>query len=146
MYALSIAGIELEMAGYFKPIRHAIVNYNGVAKTKDVADQEVTIMGMEMLRPLNFGGFYDWREDGLIFWRTEDGAYHLNKIHDPTLAAMPPLVGVRQIIASPFADEQEVFYFAGFDTNGHPVHNTGWIFKAHRNSILRDFAPGGGAR
>lgn len=132
--------VELSMPAYFNPIRHGIIDYNGVTRTKDPSNGlEIGLMGLLMLGPAGFGGFYDWHEDGLLFWRTRDGQYYLNRIHDPTLAEMPPLVGVRQIVASPFEDERNVFYFSGFDTVGHPVHNTGWIFKGHINSILKEY-------
>ena len=133
--------VELSMPEYFNPIRHGIIDYNGVTRTIDPSNGlEVGLMGLLMLGPAGFGGFYDWHEDGLLFWRTRDGQYHLNRIHDPTLAEMPPLVGVRQIVASPFENERNVFYFSGYDTVGHPVHNTGWIFKGHINSILKEYS------
>ena len=48
----------------------------------------------------------------------------------------PTLVAVRAIAASPFVgDRRQALYFAGFDCNYQPSHNTGWVYRgqfAHR--------------
>jgi hypothetical protein len=42
----------------------------------------------------------------------------------------PTLVSVRAIAVSPFAgDRGEALYFAGFDCNYQPSHNTGWVYR-----------------
>jgi len=48
----------------------------------------------------------------------------------------PPLVGPRAILGhSPFPGEEDVVYIGGFDHNGHPFHNTAWIFKVHVDDL-----------
>ena len=51
-------------------------------------------------------------------------------------AKKPTLVSVRAIAVSPFAgDRGQALYFAGFDCNYQPSHNTGWVYRgqfAHR--------------
>jgi hypothetical protein len=42
----------------------------------------------------------------------------------------PTLVSVRAIAGSPFAsDRGRALYFAGFDCNYQPSHNTGWVYR-----------------
>jgi hypothetical protein len=45
------------------------------------------------------------------------------------------LVSVRAIAASPFAEDRgRAFYFAGFDCNSIPSHNTAWIYRGEMRS------------
>ena len=54
-------------------------------------------------------------------------SYELGEITSPGL---PILVAVRTITMSPFsADQGQVLYFAGFDCNSQPSHNTAWIYR-----------------
>jgi hypothetical protein len=56
------------------------------------------------------------------------GRYELRKVPLPDAA---PLVAVRSIRLSPFAGEHGAAYFAGYDANKAPAHNTAWIARAH---------------
>ncbi len=43
----------------------------------------------------------------------------------------PTLVSVRTMVVSPFAEDHgQAFYFAGYDCNRIPSHNTAWIYRA----------------
>jgi len=47
----------------------------------------------------------------------------------------PTLVSVRAIAVSPFAEDRgRAFYFAGFDCNSVPSHNTAWIYRGEMRS------------
>jgi hypothetical protein len=48
------------------------------------------------------------------------------------------LVATRAIIASPFANDADTIYFAGFDANRRPAHNTAWIFRAGKARVTRE--------
>jgi len=53
--------------------------------------------------------------------------YELKEITDP---ALPTLLSVRTIAASPFpADQGKVLFFGGYDANYQPSHNTAWIYR-----------------
>jgi hypothetical protein len=39
-------------------------------------------------------------------------------------------VAIRSIRASPFPQERDVLYFAGYDANKVPAHNTAWIVRS----------------
>jgi hypothetical protein len=43
---------------------------------------------------------------------------------------------VRSILASPFPGDGETVYFAGYDTNKAPAHNTAWIARAESSPAL----------
>jgi hypothetical protein len=58
--------------------------------------------------------------------RSSDGRYDLHQITAPFPQAP---VAVRSIRASPFPGDDAV-YFAGFDANKAPAHNTAWIARA----------------
>lgn len=58
--------------------------------------------------------------------RWPDARYELRQI---TAGFPQPPVAVRSICASPFAGDATV-YFAGFDANKAPAHNTAWIARA----------------
>ena len=56
-----------------------------------------------------------------------DITYEVAEITDPR---QPTLVATRVIAVSPFPEDKgRVLYFAGYDCNGVPSHNTGWIYR-----------------
>jgi hypothetical protein len=61
----------------------------------------------------------------LVRW--PDGRYEL---HQVTAAFGHPLVATRSIRASPFRGDGDAVYFAGYDANKAPAHNTAWIARA----------------
>jgi poly(A) polymerase len=70
------------------------------------------------------GGWYLVRDSG--------GRYMLHRV---TTDSARPLVAVRTIAASPFPGDSAV-YFAGYDANKAPVHNTAWIVRASLATAL----------
>jgi hypothetical protein len=56
-----------------------------------------------------------------------DITYEVAEITDPR---EPQLVATRTIAVSPFPEDHgRVLYFAGYDCNSVPAHNTAWIYK-----------------
>jgi hypothetical protein len=56
-----------------------------------------------------------------------DITYEVAEITDPR---EPQLVATRVIAVSPFPEDQgKALYFAGYDCNGVPSHNTAWIYR-----------------
>jgi hypothetical protein len=70
---------------------------------------------------LEAGGWY------LI--RDKSGRYHLRQIEVELPRIGRSLVAVRAILASPFPGDSAV-YFAGYDANYTPIHNSAWIVRA----------------
>jgi hypothetical protein len=66
----------------------------------------------------------------LVRW--PNGRYDLRRVVAPFAQ---PLVAVRTIRVSPFAGE--TIYFAGYDANKAPAHNTAWVARATLASALR---------
>jgi hypothetical protein len=40
------------------------------------------------------------------------------------------MVATRSIVASPFPADGDAIYFAGFDANKAPTHNTAWVVRS----------------
>jgi hypothetical protein len=127
------------------PAIYGIIAYNGPEPVVVEEGGVAIAMGMEILRirgdfglgiqDPDLGRVYEWT-DGLMLWREPDGGYSLNRVHDRSLEVHPPLVGPRAILGrSPFDGEEDVVYIGGFDHNGHPFHNTAWIFKVHVDDL-----------
>jgi hypothetical protein len=69
--------------------------------------------------------------------QVESGAWYLMRwpggrydLHRVVAAFAQPLVATRTIRVSPFAGEGETIYFAGYDANKAPAHNTAWVARA----------------
>ena len=62
---------------------------------------------------------------GWYLVRRAPGRYDLRQVAAP---ADKPLVATRSIRVSPFARGSDAVYFAGYDANKVPAHDTAWIF------------------
>jgi len=138
---------ELLFNEAFPGSSYTIVAYNGPRVRQLDNGSEIALLGLEMNRvrtqlqpppePFDFGGHYEFT-DGLFLVRSADGSYRLNRVRDHTLEVHPPLVAPRTVLTqSPFEGEENVIYFGGFDHNGNLSHNSGWIFKAHLEDVLK---------
>jgi hypothetical protein len=61
---------------------------------------------------------------GWTIVRHDERRYDLRRI-----GATNSLVATRAIAASPFPGDADAVYFAGYDANKRPAHNTAWIFR-----------------
>jgi hypothetical protein len=117
-------------------VGYAIAAYNDMTVVPTPHGEADVLIGMEAFLPagspvpaghvrvdgLDGGGWY--------FVRRGDRRYDLHQIgatHPITGAA---LVATRAIAASPFPSDADAVYFAGFDANKRPAHNTAWMFRA----------------
>lgn len=62
---------------------------------------------------------------GWCLVRRGNGDYDLRQV-----AADRALVSTRSIRTSPFAEDQGAAYFAGYDANKAPAHDTAWVYKS----------------
>jgi hypothetical protein len=76
---------------------------------------------------LDAGGWY------LV--RYPDARYDLRQITASSIVGQA-LVATRSIASSPFPNNGGTLYFAGYDANKAPAHNTGWIFRASLATAL----------
>jgi poly(A) polymerase len=128
-------------AAWQTQIGYVIAAYNDMARVRD-ATGDVLLIGLEAFIPprastpeghmivdtghgrLEGGGWY------LV--RRRDGRYGLRQVASP---GDRPLVAIRAIAASPFAGDGNALYFAGYDANKAPAHNTAWIMRADKSSL-----------
>ncbi len=126
------------------PVGYVIAAYNDMAKVGDPDGGEALLIGLEAFIPirapiaaghsvvnveygrLEAGGWY------LV--RRATGSYELRQIGAPPGRA---LVATRSIRVSPFPEEGPVIYFAGYDANKAPAHNTAWIFRSTATAAIR---------
>jgi len=123
-------------------IAYVVAAYEGMAKVPDPAGGTALLSGLETFlpagapRPAGHAVNGDLEAGGWYLIRHGDGRYALHRIATYLLWSHHPLVAVRDIVASPFAGDDGV-YFAGFDTNGFPAHNSAWIYRADRAVALK---------
>jgi len=124
---------------------YVIAAYNDMAKVHDNQRGDLLLIGLEVFIPprasvpsghgvidvghgrLDAGGWY------LV--RYPDGRYDLRQI-DASPVAGQALVATRSIASSPFPNDAGTLYFAGYDANKGPAHNTAWILRASRAAAL----------
>lgn len=75
------------------------------------------------------------------YGQVESGAWYLVRwpggrydLHRVVVASPQPMVATRAISASPFSDA--TIYFAGYDANKAPAHNTAWIAQTSVGAVL----------
>jgi hypothetical protein len=118
---------------------YVIAAYNDMAKIHDSQRGDLLLIGLEAFLPprapmpsghsavdvgygrLDAGGWY------LV--RYPDGRYDLRQITVSPMTGQA-LVATRSIASSPFPNDGGTLYFAGYDANKAPAHNTAWIFRA----------------
>jgi hypothetical protein len=72
---------------------------------------------------------------GGIWSGIRGGHYDLRQI-TTSPATGQALVATRSIASSPFPNDEGALYFAGYDANKAPAHNTAWIFRASIGTAL----------
>ena len=132
---------ELDIPGFLSSAwttkaGYVIAAYNDMTVVPRPGGEANVVIGIETFLPpaspvpaghvrvdgLDGGGWY--------FVRGGDRRYDLHKIGSSHPVTGAPLVATRAIAASPFPNDPDTIYFAGFDANKRPAHNTAWIFRA----------------
>jgi hypothetical protein len=125
-------------------VGYVIAAYNDMTKLQASGD---LLIGLEAFVPRGTPiapghntvdvGYGVLERGGWYLIRHGDGRYELHQI----AADGQALVAIRSIHASPFANDRDAVYFAGYDANKAPAHNTAWIIRSTRAT-----APGGQRR
>ncbi|MCX5682963.1 MAG: hypothetical protein NT049_04685, partial [Planctomycetota bacterium] len=123
-------------------VGYIIAAYNNMTIARNPQGDVEVLFGIEAFLPADApvpAGHT--RVDGLdgggwFFVRHADGRYDLHQIGTVHPVTGSPLVATRAIALSPFAADPDRIYFAGFDANKRPAHNTAWIFRAGKNNAL----------
>jgi hypothetical protein len=118
-------------------IGYAIAAYNDMTEVRDPNGETVLLIGLEAFIPPDSQVPADHDLFRINYARVEGSAWYLvrhsNGSYD--VRRIPPrpgqpMVSTRSIAASPFPSEKDAVYFAGFDANKSPVHNTAWIVRS----------------
>ena len=130
---------ELDLADFLQqrwgmPASYIIAAYNDMAKIRDPAGGQALLIGIEAFisprasiavgHSLVDVGYGRLEAGGWYLVRRVNGHYDLRQLPVPSDRN---LVSVRAIRVSPFAQQAGRVYFAGYDANKVPAHNTAWI-------------------
>lgn len=122
---------------------YVIAAYNDMARVHVAGRGDALVIGLMAFIPRNvaIAAGHDVVDVG--YGQAESGAWYLVRwpdghydLHQVTAAFGHPLVAVRSILASPFPGEGDAIYFAGYDANKAPAHNTAWIARAASSLAL----------
>ncbi len=134
---------ELDIAAFLNrswatTVGYVIAAYNDMTIVPASRSEATVLIGLEAFLPpsspvpagharvdgLDGGGWYLMRQGA--------ERYQLLKIGSSHPITSNPLVATRAIATSPFAGDPDTVYFAGFDANKRPAHNTAWILRASK--------------
>ena len=136
------AATELDLLDFLRerwgmPAGYVIAAYNDMAKVPDPAGDEALLIGIEAFIPLRAAlatgheavsvGYGRLEAGGWYLVRHPDGHYDLRSI--PATPGQT-LVATRSIRVSAFPQERNAIYFAGYDANKAPVHDSAWIYRS----------------
>ncbi len=126
-------------------VSYVIAAYNDMAKIRDPQRGDLLLMGLEAFiparSPVSSGhsvvdvGYGRLDAGAWFLARYPGGRYELRQIVGSP-ATGQALVATRTIRASPFPNDGGTIYFAGYDANKAPAHNTAWIFRASLAAAL----------
>jgi hypothetical protein len=124
---------------------YVIAAYNDMAKIHDNQRGELLLIGLEAFIPVRAPaprghrvidvGYGRLDAGGWYLVRYPDGRYDLRQITASPITGQA-LVATRSIASSPFPNDGGTLYFAGYDANKAPAHNTAWIFRASLATAL----------
>jgi hypothetical protein len=118
-------------------VNYVIAAYNDMTKVRDPGGGNALLIGLEAFDPLTAPiaaghnvvnvGYGRLEAGGWYLVRRAPGRYDLRQVIAPS---GKPLVATRSIRVSPFARGDDAVYFAGYDANKVPAHDTAWIFRS----------------
>ena len=118
------------------PVSYVIAAYNNMAKIRDPAGGQALLIGIEAFIPQHASiaaghslvdvGYGRLEAGGWYLVRRANGQYDLRQL---PASSGSGLVSVRAIRGSPFAQDAGWVYFAGYDANKMPAHDTAWIMR-----------------
>jgi poly(A) polymerase len=120
-------------------VGYIIAAYNDMAMVHDAGGRDALAIGIEAFIAPNSLVAEGHSVVDVGYGRLESGAWYL--IRRPTgrydlrrIAPLPghptPMVATRSILASPFPQDGDALYFAGYDANKATAHNTAWIVRS----------------
>jgi len=131
-------------AAWHTRVSYVIAAYNDMAKVSDPRLGDLLLIGLEAFIPPaaprppghSILNVVNGLEGGAWYLvRHADGRYDLRQVDADLPKTRRDLVATRAILASPFPNDDAI-YFAGYDANGSPAHDTAWIVRAPRRVAL----------
>ncbi len=129
-------------------VGYVIAAYNDMTKLHDWRHGDIVLIGLEAFipprSPIAYGhevvdvGYGRVESGGWYLVRHSDGRYDLRQVALAAPDDRRALVAIRAILPSPFPGDEGALYFAGYDANKAPAHNTAWIARARAKAALRD--------
>jgi hypothetical protein len=142
------AATELDLLDFLRerwgmPAGYVIAAYNDMAKAPDPAGGEALLIGIEAFIPLRAALATGHEAVSVGYGRLEAGGWylvrHINGHYDlRSIPATPGqvLVATRSIRVSAFPQERDAIYFAGYDANKAPVHDSAWIYRSTTAAVI----------
>lgn len=122
---------------------YVIAAYNDMARVRAPSAGDALVIGLMAFIPRNMPIAAAHGVVDVGYGQAESGAWYLVRwpdghydLHQVTAAFGHPLVATRSTLASPFPGEGNAVYFAGYDANKAPAHNTAWIARAELSDAL----------
>ncbi len=122
---------------------YVIAAYNDMASLPDPGSGAALLIGIEASIPRRAAiaaghdvvdvGYGQLEDGGWYLVRHPGGNYDLRQALAPAGRA---LVATRAIRGSPSAQEGGAIYFAGYDANKAPAHDTAWIYRATASAAI----------
>jgi hypothetical protein len=110
--------------GFPSPYLYLVVAYSDMPRIENK-----TLITLGVYHPLRGHENSAW-----YYVRDDYGQYQLREIQS---LSEKSLIATRQITASPFPIETgKIFYVGGYDTNSRASHNTAWIYRVGKNTLL----------
>ena len=116
---------------------YVIAAYNDMARVRTPGHDDALLIGFMAFIPRKVSIAAGHGVVDVGYGQAESGAWYLVRwpdghydLHQVTAAFGHPLVATRSICASPFPGDGDAVYFAGYDANKAPAHNTAWIARA----------------
>lgn len=117
-------------------VRYVIAAYNDMAPVSFVSGESVLLLGLMAFVAKKGSVPSDHRIVDVGYGVVEAGAWYLVRWPDGRYALRQLVasfthapVAVRSIKRSPFSGDDSSLYFAGYDANKAPVHNSAWIVR-----------------
>jgi hypothetical protein len=124
-------------------VNYTIAAYNDMTRVHVPDRGDVLLLGLMAFIPRNVLIAAGHSVVDVGYGQVESGAWYLVRwpdghydLHRVAASFDQPLVAARTIRASPFIGDRDAIYFAGYDANKAPAHNTAWIARGTVDAVL----------
>jgi hypothetical protein len=139
---------ELELAAFLTSkwrmrVNYIIAAYNDMTTATIPRRGNAILLGLEAFVPRTASVPIGHGVVDVGYGEVESGAWYLVRwpdchyeLHQIAAPFPHPPVSTRSICLSPFPGDRDAIYFAGYDANKAPAHNTAWIVRTTLDAAL----------